>query len=223
MNPYSTHQTSNLYVYILLLSLATFAQNVSSSNINQLGDSLPRVTVGNGNICSDIFDNSQCMFIHKALDVLIHKYEAKLKDSERRLEKKLKDSQLESENKIRAIQVESMQQIKEISAIFQDRFDLKHVEMDRKYKRLERQLLRNQNGQTTEQIISSHNSLTNFSTLSHDEESRAEKMWSQQFIPFLRPIARILMLRDKKYRILTFCNKTESYLTVLQQNNAEAC
>ena len=175
MNPYSTHHTSNLYVYILLLSLATFAQNVSSSNINQLGDSLPRVTVGNGNICSDIFDNSQCMFIHKALDVLIHKYEAKLKDSERRHEKKLKDSQLESENKIRAIQVESMQQIKEISAIFQDRFDLKHVEMDRKYKRLERQLLRNQHGQTTEQIISSHNSLTNFSTLSHNEESRAEK------------------------------------------------
>ena len=175
MIPYSTHQTSNLYVYIFLLSLATFAQNVSSSNINQLGDSLPRVTEGNGNICSDIFDNSQCMFINKALDVLIHKYEAKLKDSERRHEKKLKDSQLESENKIRAIQVESMQQIKEISAIFQDRFDLKHVEMDRKYKRLERQLLRNQNGQTTEQIISSHNSLTNFSTLSHNEESRAEK------------------------------------------------
>ena len=40
---------------------------------------------------------------------------------------------------------------------------------------LENQLLRNQNGQTTEQIISSHNSLTNFSTLSHNEESRAEK------------------------------------------------
>ena len=175
MIPYSTHQTSNPYVYILLLSLATFSQNVSSSYINHFGDSLPRVTEGNGNICSDIFDNSQCMFIHKALDVLIHKYEAKLKDSERRLEKKLKDSQLESENKIKTIQVESMQQIKEISAIFQDRFDLKHVEMDRKYKRLERQLLRNQNGQTTEQIISSHNSLTNFSTLSHDEESSAEK------------------------------------------------
>ena len=27
----------------------------------------------------------------------------------------------------------------------------------------------------------------------------------------------------KKYRILTFRDKTESYLTVLQQNNAEAC
>ena len=44
---------------------------------------------------------------------------------------------------------------------------------------------------------------------------------------------RILTFRDKKYRILTFCNKkyrilmfcdkTELYLTVLQQNNVEAC
>ena len=34
---------------------------------------------------------------------------------------------------------------------------------------------------------------------------------------------RILMFRDKKYRILMFRDKTESYLTVLQQNNAEAC
>ena len=50
---------------------------------------------------------------------------------------------------------------------------------------------------------------------------------------FVRLIARILMFRDKKYRmltfrdkkyrILTFRDKTESYLTVLQQNNAEAC
>ena len=72
------------------------------------------------------------------------------------------------------------------------------------------------------------------------------KMQSQlvaQFMPFFRLIAhiltfrdkkyRILMFRDKMYRILKFCNKkyciltfrdkTESYLTVLQQNNAEAC
>ena len=33
---------------------------------------------------------------------------------------------------------------------------------------------------------------------------------------------RILTFRDKKYRILMFRDKTESYLTVLQQNNAEA-
>ena len=44
-----------------------------------------------------------------------------------------------------------------------------------------------------------------------------------QFMAFFRLIARILMFRDKKYRILTFRDKTESYLTVLQQNNAEAC
>ena len=60
-----------------------------------------------------------------------------------------------------------------------------------------------------------------------------EKMRSQlvaQFMPFFWLIARILTLCDKKYRILTFRDKKyriltfrESYLTVLQQNNAEAC
>ena len=40
---------------------------------------------------------------------------------------------------------------------------------------------------------------------------------------FLRLIARILTFHDKKYHILNFRDKTESYLTVLQQNNAEAC
>ena len=189
MNPYSTHPKFNLYPYIFLLSLAIFVQNVLSSNINQLGDSLPQVTVGNGNICSDIFDNNQCMFIHKALDVLIHKYEKRLKDSEKRYEKKLKDSEQaydkklkdselrvqESENKMRTIQVESMQHIKEISAIFQDRFDLKHIELDRKYKRLERRLLGNQNDQKTGQNLSSHNPSTNFSILSHHQESSAQK------------------------------------------------
>ena len=54
-----------------------------------------------------------------------------------------------------------------------------------------------------------------------------------QFMAFFRLIARILTFRDKnyrmltfrdiKYRILTFRDKTGSYLTVLQQNNAEAC
>ena len=187
MNPYSTHQTLNILLYILLLSLFILAQNASSSNINQLGDSLPHVTVGNGNICSDIFDNSQCMFIHKALDVLIHKYEKRLKDSERRYEKKLKDSEVrvqESENEMRTIQVESIQNIKEISAIFQDRFDLKQTELDRKYKRLERRLLGNQNDQKTGQNLSSHNSLTNFSTLSHNEESSAEKYQNHGYLEY---------------------------------------
>ena len=33
---------------------------------------------------------------------------------------------------------------------------------------------------------------------------------------------RILTFRDKKYFISKFRDKTETYLTVLQQNNAEA-
>ena len=36
---------------------------------------------------------------------------------------------------------------------------------------------------------------------------------------FFRLIARILTIFDKKYRIWTFCDKRESYLIVLQQNN----
>ena len=50
------------------------------------------------------------------------------------------------------------------------------------------------------------------------------KMHSQlvaKFMPFFRLIARILTLRAKKYRILRFRDKTESYLTALQQNNAD--
>ena len=44
-----------------------------------------------------------------------------------------------------------------------------------------------------------------------------------QFMTFFRLIARILTFRDKKYCSLTFCDKTELNLTVLQQNNVEAC
>ena len=60
----------------------------------------------------------------------------------------------------------------------------------------------------------------------YSTEPEQEKMRSvlvAQFMPTSWLIARILMFRDKKYRILTFCDKTELYLTVLQQNNVEAC
>ena len=55
------------------------------------------------------------------------------------------------------------------------------------------------------------------------EQHKMRSQLAAQFMPFFRLIARILTFRDKKYRILTFCNKTELYLTVLQQNNVEAC
>ena len=44
-----------------------------------------------------------------------------------------------------------------------------------------------------------------------------------QFMLFFRLIARILTFRDKKYRNLTFRNKTELYWPVLQQNNVDTC
>ena len=43
-----------------------------------------------------------------------------------------------------------------------------------------------------------------------------------QFMPFFWLTAHILTFRDKKYRIFTFRNKTELYLTVLQQNIVDA-
>ena len=53
------------------------------------------------------------------------------------------------------------------------------------------------------------------------------KMRSQlaaRFMPFSSAhSAYILTFCDKKYSILTFRDKTELYLTVLQQNNTEAC
>ena len=62
------------------------------------------------------------------------------------------------------------------------------------------------------------------SSLWEAAQAQQEKMRSQlvaQFMPFFRLIARILVFCDKKYHILKFCNKTESYLTILQQNNIE--
>ena len=45
------------------------------------------------------------------------------------------------------------------------------------------------------------------------EQHKIRSQLTAQFMPFFRLIA----------RILTFCDKTELYLTVLQQNNVEAC
>ena len=75
----------------------------------------------------------------------------------------------------------------------------------------------------------------------HPEQQKRLSQLVEQFMPFFWPIARILMFCDKKYRIFTFCDKkyriltfcnkkyhilrfrdnTETYLTVLQQNNAD--
>ena len=53
-------------------------------------------------------------------------------------------------------------------------------------------------------------------------ESEWEKVWSRlsaHLQPFFWLIARILTIFDKKYPILTCCDKRESYLIILQQNN----
>ena len=55
------------------------------------------------------------------------------------------------------------------------------------------------------------------------EQHKMQSRLAAQFMTFFQLIARILTFRDKKYGILTFRDKTELNLTVLQQNNVEAC
>ena len=53
-----------------------------------------------------------------------------------------------------------------------------------------------------------------------------EKVWSRlrrTCSHFFRLLARILTIFDKEYRILTCCDKRESYLIVLQQNKIDIC
>ena len=60
-------------------------------------------------------------------------YESRIKDAEKTIR--------QNRNQIKNIQTEAFQNIEEISSKFQDRFELKHIEMDRKYKRLQKIIL----------------------------------------------------------------------------------
>ena len=157
-----SHQQLSLYSYLFLLSLIIPSQNVLGSRNNDGEEGISYVTLGDGVVCADVFDNNQCLFMQKAINVVIDKYESRIQDAENKIsemrenEKRLTETIRQNRNQIENIQIEVFQNIEEISSKFQDRFDLKHVEMDRKYKRLQKIILEKSSKENEGRNITSH-------------------------------------------------------------------
>ena len=187
MVAYLSHQQLSLYSYLFLLSLIIPSQNVLGSRNNDGEEGISYVTLGDGVVCADVFDNNQCLFMQKAINVVIDKYESRIQDAENKIsemrenvqdaenkiiemrenekrlteiyESRIKDAEKtirQNRNQIENIQIEVFQNIEEISSKFQDRFDLKHVEMDRKYKRLQKIILERSSKENEGRNITSH-------------------------------------------------------------------
>ena len=118
------------------------------SRNNDGEEGISYVTLGDGVVCADVFDNNQCLFMQKAINVVIDKYESRIQDAENKMS--------EMRNQIKNIQTEAFQNIEEISSKFQDRFELKHIEMDRKYKRLQKLILERSSKENEGRNIASH-------------------------------------------------------------------
>ena len=168
-----SHQQLSLYSYLFLLSLIIPSQNVLGSRNNDGEDGISYVTLGDGVVCADVFDNNQCLFMQKAINVVIDKYESRIQEAENKIsemrenekrltdiyESRIKDAEKtirQNRNQIKNIQTEAFQNIEEISSKFQDRFELKHIEMDRKYKRLQKIVLESSNKENEGRNIASH-------------------------------------------------------------------
>ena len=111
--------------------------------------------------------------MQKAINVVIDKYESRIQDAENKIsemrenekrltdiyESRIKDAEKtirQNRNQIKNIQTEAFQNIEEISSKFQDRFELKHIEMDRKYKRLQKTILERTSKENEGRNIASH-------------------------------------------------------------------
>jgi len=168
-----SHQQLSLYSYLFLLSLIIPSQNVLGSRNNDGEEGISYVTLGDGVVCADVFDNNQCLFMQKAINVVIDKYESRIQEAENKIsemrenekrltdiyESRIKDAEKtirQNRNQIKNIQTEAFQNIEEISSKFQDRFELKHIEMDRKYKRLQKTILERTSKENEGRNIASH-------------------------------------------------------------------
>ena len=162
MVAYLSHQQLSLYSYLFLLSLIIPSQNVLGSRNNDGEEGISYVTLGDGVVCADVFDNNQCLFMQKAINVVIDKYESRIQDAENKIsemrenEKRLTETIRQNRNQIENIQIEAFQNIEEISSKFEDRFELKHTEMDRKYKRLQKIILERSSKENEGRNITSH-------------------------------------------------------------------
>ena len=160
MTKYISPQTLSIHAYLFLMSMFLYTQNVLTSSGIEEGFSHLALDSSVG--CSDLFDDKQCIFMQKAMSVVANKYHERFKNLEKQLE--------ENEKKTNNIQFEAANLIKEINSKFEDRLELKHVEMERKYKRLQRQLLKGVYEEHKEGNIMFYNESSNFDDVLRNEE-----------------------------------------------------
>ena len=150
-----------------------YTQNVLTSSGIEEGFSPVALDSSVG--CSDLFDEKQCIFMQKAMRVVSNKYHERFRNLEKQLEenqnksKNLEKQLEENEKKTNNIEYEAANLIKEITSKFEDRLELKHLEMERKYKRLQRQLLKVAHEEQKEGNSMFSNKSSNFDEVLHDE------------------------------------------------------
>ena len=164
MTKYISPQTLSIHAYLFLMSMFLYTQNVLTSSGIEEGFSHLALDSSVG--CSDLFDDKQCIFMQKAMSVVANKYHERLKNLEKELE--------ENEKKTNNIQYEAANLIKEISSKFEDRLELKQLEMERKYKRLQRQLLKGDHKEHKEGNNMFYNKSSNFDDVLRDEEDHEQ-------------------------------------------------
>ena len=104
-------------------------------------EGFPDVALGDHVGCSEFFDDKQCLFVQK-----------------------------EIEKRTNKIHYDAINLIKEISSKFEDKFELKHLEMERKYKRLQRQVLKSAHEENKQQNSWYDNKLSDFRDPFEDEK-----------------------------------------------------
>lgn len=104
-------------------------------------EGFPNVALGDHVGCSEFFDDKQCLFVQK-----------------------------EIEKRTNKIHYDAINLIKEISSKFEDKFELKHLEMERKYKRLQRQVLKSAHEENKQQNSWYDNKLSDFRDPFKDEK-----------------------------------------------------
>ena len=111
-------------------------------------EGFPDVALGDNVVCSEFFDDKQCLFMQKEIEKRTNK---------------------EIEKRTNKIHQDAIHLIKEISSRFEDKFELKHLEMERKYKRLQRQVLKSAHEENKQQSSLYGTIASDFRVPSEDE------------------------------------------------------
>ena len=125
-------------------------------------EGFPDVALGDNVGCSDFFDDKQCLFMQQI---------------ERRTNKEI-------ERRTNKIHQDAINFIKEISSRFEDKFELKHLEMERNYKRLQRQVLKSAHEENKQQNSLYGTIASDFRVTSEDEKDDEQyirsSMWKHE-------------------------------------------